>query len=40
MKKRQIGRTGLEVNEVGYGAMHLSIDNEKRPELGRAVRLT
>ncbi len=36
MKKRQIGRMELEVDEVGYGAMHLSIDSEKSPELGRA----
>ncbi len=39
MKKRQIGRTELEVNEVGYGAMHLSIDREKRPSDVESIAL-
>jgi aryl-alcohol dehydrogenase-like predicted oxidoreductase len=31
MNKRTLGRTDLSVNEIGYGAMHLSIDRERRP---------
>lgn len=42
--KRQIGKTGIEVTPIGYGAMHLSIDRNRRPTeqesialLGRAI---
>ena len=28
---RTIGKTGLAVGDVGYGAMHLSIDRDRRP---------
>ncbi|MBS1911677.1 MAG: aldo/keto reductase [Bacteroidetes bacterium] len=31
MRTRILGTTGVAVNEIGYGAMHLSIDREKRP---------
>lgn len=31
MKKRAIGRSDLLVNEIGFGAMHLSIDRDRRP---------
>ncbi|HVZ40388.1 MAG TPA: aldo/keto reductase [Candidatus Kapabacteria bacterium] len=31
MRTRILGNTGVAVNEIGYGAMHLSIDREKRP---------
>lgn len=31
MKKRTIGSTELTVNEIGFGAMHLSIDTQRRP---------
>jgi aryl-alcohol dehydrogenase-like predicted oxidoreductase len=39
MNKRQIGNTDLWVHEVGYGAMHLSIDREKRPTEQQAITL-
>lgn len=28
---RTIGKTGLTVGDIGYGAMHLSIDRDRRP---------
>src|SRR5947208_136008 len=31
MKTRRISKTEIEVHEIGYGAMHLSIDKERRP---------
>jgi aryl-alcohol dehydrogenase-like predicted oxidoreductase len=31
MNTRRIGNTDIEVREIGYGAMHLSIDKERRP---------
>jgi aryl-alcohol dehydrogenase-like predicted oxidoreductase len=39
MNKRQIGRTGRHVNEIGYGAMSLSIDAEKRPSEQMSIAL-
>lgn len=39
MKTRQIGSTELHVHEIGYGAMHLSIDREKRPAEADSIRL-
>jgi len=39
MKKRQIGNTELSVHEIGYGAMHLSIDREQRPSEEEAIKL-
>lgn len=39
MNKRQIGTTELHVHEIGYGAMHLSIDREKRPSEDAAIAL-
>ena len=39
MKKRQIGKTEFEVHEIGYGAMHLSIDSEKRPSNAESITL-
>jgi len=39
MNKRQIGTTELHVHEIGYGAMHLSIDRVKRPSEQEAITL-
>lgn len=39
MNKRTIGQTPLSVNEIGYGAMHLSIDKPRRPAEADSVRL-
>ncbi|MEO5931294.1 MAG: aldo/keto reductase, partial [Candidatus Kapaibacterium sp.] len=39
MSTRQIGTTGIFVNEIGYGAMHLSIDPLKRPAEADAIAL-
>lgn len=39
MTKRQIGTTELWVNEIGYGAMHLSIVPERRPSEEDSIRL-
>jgi aryl-alcohol dehydrogenase-like predicted oxidoreductase len=39
MQKRTIGTTELSVNEIGYGAMHLSIDRERRPEESASIEL-
>lgn len=39
MKQRQLGTTGLFVNEIGYGAMHLSIDAAKRPAEDDSIAL-
>ncbi len=39
MEKRTIGGTSLAVGPIGYGAMHLSIDREKRPSEKEAVEL-
>lgn len=39
MKKRRIGSTELLVNEVGYGAMHLSIDPARRPMERESITL-
>jgi aryl-alcohol dehydrogenase-like predicted oxidoreductase len=39
MKTRNIGNTDLSVHEIGYGAMHLSIDRDKRPSEADAVKL-
>lgn len=37
--RRQIGRTGIEVNAIGYGAMHLSIDRAQRPTEQESITL-
>jgi aryl-alcohol dehydrogenase-like predicted oxidoreductase len=39
MNKRQIGRTGAAVNEIGYGGMGLSIDAARRPSDDNSVAL-
>ena len=39
MKTRQIGNTELHVHEIGYGAMHLSIEPERRPDEADSIRL-
>ncbi len=39
MKKRQIGRTDLRVNEIGYGMMDLSNDATRRPSESEAINL-
>lgn len=39
MNTRQIGNTELRVHEIGYGAMHLSIDRERRPSEEAAITL-
>jgi aryl-alcohol dehydrogenase-like predicted oxidoreductase len=39
MEKRTIGRTELSVNEIGFGAMHLSIDRTRRPDEAASVAL-
>lgn len=39
MKQRKLGSSDTYVNEIGYGAMHLSIDREKRPSEEEAVSL-
>jgi aryl-alcohol dehydrogenase-like predicted oxidoreductase len=39
MNKRSVGRTELSVNEIGYGAMHLSIDRDRRPAESASVAL-
>lgn len=39
MNRRNLGSTSLSVNEIGYGAMHLSIDRERRPSEAEAVKL-
>ncbi|MGH7954945.1 MAG: aldo/keto reductase, partial [Gloeomargaritales cyanobacterium] len=38
MKKRQIGKTEFHVNEIGYGSMSLSI-NQNRPSEQEAITL-
>ncbi len=39
MNTRQIGDTGIHVNEIGYGAMHLSINPERRPSEQESITL-
>ena len=39
MKKRQLGRTDLYVNEIGYGSMSLANDMATRPSEQQAVAL-
>lgn len=39
MHTRRIGSTSVSVNEIGYGAMHLSIDAAKRPSEADAIAL-
>lgn len=39
MPTRQLGRTGILLKPVAYGAMHLSIDADKRPSEAESVRL-
>lgn len=39
MKNREIGTTGIQVNEIGYGAMHLSIDKDRRPTEAHSIDL-
>lgn len=39
MNTRRIGTTDLHVNEIGYGAMHLSIDRAKRPRESDSIDL-
>ena len=39
MKKRRLGSTDIHVHEVGYGAMHLSIDPSRRPSEADAIAL-
>lgn len=39
MNKRQLGKTDLWVNEIGYGSMSLANDIEKRPSIDDATRL-
>ena len=39
MEKRKLGGTSLSVGPIGFGAMHLSIDREKRPTEKEAVTL-
>lgn len=39
MKTRRLGSTDIFVNEIGYGAMHLSIDAEKRPSVEDSIAL-
>lgn len=39
MDRRELGSTSLSVAEIGYGAMHLSIDREKRPTESEAIDL-
>lgn len=39
MKKRRLGSTDIHVHEVGYGAMHLSIDPSRRPSEADAISL-
>jgi aryl-alcohol dehydrogenase-like predicted oxidoreductase len=39
MKRRQIGNSELHVHEIGYGAMHLSIDPARRPSEADSITL-
>lgn len=39
MKSRSLGSSGIDVSEIGYGAMHLSIDKAKRPSEEDAIAL-
>jgi len=39
MNTRRIGTTDLDVHEIGYGAMHLSIDRQKRPSESASIDL-
>ena len=39
MNRRKLGSTSLSVNEIGYGAMHLSIDRERRPPEKESIEL-
>ncbi len=39
MGRHTLGKTGIDVNETGYGAMHLSIDREKRPTEEESIDL-
>lgn len=39
MNKRTIGSTELSVNEIGYGAMHLSIEPQRRPSEAESISL-
>ncbi len=39
MPTRRIGSTQYEVNEIGFGAMHLSIDRQKRPDEDESVAM-
>lgn len=37
--RRQLGHTGIEVNAIGFGAMHLSIDRAQRPTDQESIAL-
>ncbi len=39
MKQRSLGSTDIRINEIGYGAMHLSIDANLRPSEEESVKL-
>ena len=39
MNRRTIGTSNLTVNEIGYGAMHLSVDAARRPREAEAITL-
>ncbi|MCB0712394.1 MAG: aldo/keto reductase [Ignavibacteriae bacterium] len=39
MSKQKLGRIDFEINRLGYGAMHLSIDREKRPTDEESITL-
>lgn len=39
MKQRSLGSTDIRVNEIGYGAMHLSIDANLRPSEEESITL-
>ena len=39
MKQRNLGSTDIRVNEIGYGAMHLSIDADLRPSDQDSIKL-
>ena len=39
MPTRQLGRTGIFLKPIAYGAMHLSIEADKRPSEAESVRL-
>jgi aryl-alcohol dehydrogenase-like predicted oxidoreductase len=39
MRSRRIGKSELQVHEIGFGAMHLSIDIERRPSRPESIAL-